>query len=289
MLLRAEHLTLYRHGRTLVRSLNPSLAPHQLVAVLGPNGAGKSTLLGLLAGETPPDEGSLSWRNQPLAGFSLAELARRRAYLMQHHENAPGLSGRDVVEIGLFAHGDPRAHQVACRQAVELAQPTLLPAAYDTLSGGEQARVQFARVLAQVLAGSGERLLLLDEPTSALDPAHQNTCWPPAASFAATLPLAVVVVLHDLNLAARHADRVVLLDQAAGSRCRAGRSTGPRHESKQYSASGCMCCRTRMSRPCRFVPRYPAWTPSSPFVLYQPVWRQISLQAASRSNSRIAT
>ena len=214
MLLRAGNLTLGRHGRTLIRSLSLSLAPHQLVAVLGPNGAGKSTLLGLLAGETPADEGSLMWQGQPLAGFSPAELARRRAYLMQQHENAPGLSGRDVVEIGLFAHGDPRAHQTACRQAVELAQAaTLLPAAYDTLSGGEQARVQFARVLAQVLAGSGERLLLLDEPTAALDPAHQEHLLATCRQLCRALPLAVVVVLHDLNLAARHADRVVLLDQ----------------------------------------------------------------------------
>lgn len=192
-----------------------AIRPGELVAILGANGAGKSTLLSLLAGEIPLASGQITLGGQPLSGLTPRRQARQRALLPQRLQSAPGLRARDVIAVGLFPHGldwDP-AHQ-AVQRALALSDSRMLTEReYDSLSGGEQARVQLARVFAQVLAGEGERYLLLDEPAAALDLAHQEALLSACRTLAHQDGIGVVAVLHDLNLAARHADRVALFAQ----------------------------------------------------------------------------
>jgi iron complex transport system ATP-binding protein len=195
------------------------LRPGRVHALLGPNGAGKSTLLRLLAGELAPDAGAIELNGRPLPAWTAAERARQRAVLPQAHVLGFGFTAAQVVDLGRLPcprHGaDAEARIVAA--ALGLAGVAhLADRRYPTLSGGERARVQLARVMAQVwepldgpLHGTA-RFLLLDEPTASLDLAHQHDCLR-AVRALADRGLGVLVILHDPNLALRYADDVTLL------------------------------------------------------------------------------
>ncbi|MCB9689013.1 MAG: heme ABC transporter ATP-binding protein [Alphaproteobacteria bacterium] len=210
--LRADRVTVRRGGRALVE--NVSLRPEagELHVLAGANGAGKSTLLGALAGTVRPDEGEVTLDGRPLSAWSARALARRRAVLGQRETLSEGLSAREVVALGRYAHGglSPRAALVdACLRETGVA--ALADRAVPTLSGGERQRVHLARALAQVSGADPGAVLLLDEPTSALDLAAQVHVLGLLASLARDRGLAVVCVLHDLNLAGAWADRITLL------------------------------------------------------------------------------
>jgi iron complex transport system ATP-binding protein len=183
----------------------------ELLAIGGPNGAGKSTLLKLLAGDLDPTEGEVLVDGRPLRAYRARELARRRSVLPQQTVLQFAFTAAEVVELGRSPFrgrfGGPNPDD---RRAVEkaLARVEASPFAersFPTLSAGEQARVSLARVLAQEA-----ELVLLDEPTAALDLRHQELVMSLASALAEE-GHAVVAVIHDLNLAARHADRVALL------------------------------------------------------------------------------
>ena len=189
--------------------------------MLGPNGAGKSTLLKVLAGDLAPDAGSVELNGRPLKEWSPLALARQRAVLPQAHALAFGFSAAQVVALGrLPCPRLPAPEENArVRDALGHAGVTELEQRrYTTLSGGERARVQLARVIAQVydpLEGELKglaRYLLLDEPTAHLDLAHQHDCMRSARRLA-TRGLGVLVIVHDPNLALRYADSVTLLHQ----------------------------------------------------------------------------
>ena len=214
-MLEAQGITLCRGGRLVLETSSLALATGELVALCGPNGAGKSSLFGLLAGEIRPGAGSVTLDGRPLAGFSAAALAAERAAL----EQAPSLSApftvAELVALGLSAV--PRAEidePALCARAMQAAGVAgLAGRGADRLSGGERARAHLARVLAQLWAGraaGGGRYLMLDEPTASLDIAHQLAVMR-AARDEAEDGAGVLVVLHDLNLAAGFADRVVLM------------------------------------------------------------------------------
>ena len=209
-----------RGSRTVLSDVSFDLHAGEVLGLLGPNGVGKSTLLAILAGEWAPLRGEVRFDGRAVGDWSTRDLARRRAVLPQ----SPGLSFdlpvETVIEMGLYPHldRDPPigdAVERACRLAgVE----TLAGRAYGQLSGGEQQRVQFARVLVQVLAARAPdeaRLLLLDEPTASLDPRHQLHLLDAAREVARGEGIAVVVVLHDVNLAAECCDRLLLFADGA--------------------------------------------------------------------------
>lgn len=191
----------------------------QLTAILGPNGAGKSTLLKVLAGSILPESGRVLFGGRALASWPRREIARRRAILSQRTDLTFPFSAVDVVLLGRspYAGECRRSEDVAvAMHCMEMAGvPHLAVRSYVTLSGGEQQRVQLARVLAQLHRpdGTGDAALLLDEPTSSLDIAHQFAILSVARDLAAG-GLAVVAVLHDLNLAAMFADAVYLMKDA---------------------------------------------------------------------------
>lgn len=223
MTLAAQHVAYRVDGRALLERVDLALAPGEVHAVLGRNGAGKSTLLRLLAGDIAPSEGRITLNGRPLAAWTPRARAQQRAVLPQSESLRFGFTAEQVVALGRYASAQhrPEIEQDIVRQALRLAGAgELAQRRYPSLSGGERARVQFARVMAQIweappdtadLAGCA-RYLLLDEPTASLDLAHQHGCLAQARRFAAS-GVGILAVLHDPNLALRYADRVTMLDQ----------------------------------------------------------------------------
>jgi iron complex transport system ATP-binding protein len=187
-------------------------APGELVAVIGPNGAGKSTLLRTLAGDVVPAQGRVLLDATPLSEWDAQARALRRSVLPQGGPTDVPFTVWEVVMMGRHPHRrDPENSGAADAAAVaESLERTdaghLAGRRFSTLSGGEQTRVSLARVLAQ-----DAPILLLDEPTTALDVGHETLVMTDLARTAAA-GRTVVAVLHDLNAAARHATRIVALD-----------------------------------------------------------------------------
>ncbi len=199
-------------ARPVLRGVDVELAGGAVVAILGPNGAGKSTLLRALAGMLAPSSGEVLLDGVPVATLSRAAIARRIAVVPQVLELLFPFTVREIVGLGRTAHlgwlGTPSPTDRAAvdRALAELELEPLAGRRIDTLSGGERQRA----VLAMALAQEAD-VLLLDEPTVHLDPTHQRATLVLLRDLARHRSLAVAAVLHDLNLAAAGADRVVLL------------------------------------------------------------------------------
>ena len=198
-------------GRRVVSGLSLECPAGSLMAVVGPNGAGKTSLLRALVALLP-SRGTIRLASQDVAAMAPRERARRIAYLPQGHEAHWPLPARDIVALGRIPHGagDPARMTPADAAAVAAAMrltgtENLADRPVTDLSGGERARIALARVFA---VGAG--LILADEPTAALDPRHQLDVMA-ALRRAADSGALVLAVTHDLGLAARFADRVLVL------------------------------------------------------------------------------
>lgn len=195
--------------RPVLREVDLDVRRHEVLALVGPNGAGKSTLLAILAGDLDPDEGEVCLEDRPLHSWKLRDMARRRAVLTQEHKVSFPFPAVDVVRMGrspwrgLPEEDDDDRVVAAAMETTDIERLAAQP--FGLLSGGEKGRTSFARILAQQTG-----VLLLDEPTAALDIGHQEAVLAQARAVA-DRGGAVVVVLHDLSLAAAWADRVVLL------------------------------------------------------------------------------
>ncbi|WP_297753319.1 heme ABC transporter ATP-binding protein [Hydrogenophaga sp.] len=203
---------------TLLRGVDLHLAPGEVGAILGPNGAGKSTLLSVLAGLRACHEGEVRLNGQAVTPAAAPQFARHRAVLPQETAVAFDFRVQDVVELGRYPHlRQPSRHEAAIVQAAMQATGVAAMAMRNvaSLSGGERARVQLARVMAQIWeagADGAPRWLLLDEPTAALDLRHQHETLRTVQAWARGQGVGVLAVLHDPNLALRYADRVWVLD-----------------------------------------------------------------------------
>jgi iron complex transport system ATP-binding protein len=198
----------YSVGATaILRDVDLRVGPGELIALAGPNGAGKSTLLGVLAGDLRPCAGTVTLGGTAVHGIGVRELARLRAVLLQENRVSFPFTVADVVRMGRAAlEEDPAADDAAVAAALAATDTLHLAGRrFPSLSGGEKARVSFARTLAQDAA-----ILLLDEPTAALDIRHQELVMG-LARRCADRGKSVVAVLHDLSLAAAWADRLALL------------------------------------------------------------------------------
>ena len=195
-----------RAGRhTLLAGVDLEVRRGEIVALVGPNGAGKSTLLAAIAGDRPPAAGSIRIAGRDIRAMTTRELAARRAVLRQSSTLTAAFTALEVVRLGQPSANDSIARR--CLAAVELEH--FADRIYPSLSGGEQQRVQLARILAQ-LEPRPDAALLLDEPAAALDP-RQAQLVERIARACADRGHAVLMVAHDLDLVARAADRVVLL------------------------------------------------------------------------------
>ncbi|TFF03533.1 heme ABC transporter ATP-binding protein [Pseudomonas sp. BCA14] len=212
-MLRVEGLQIRRGHKVVLTDITLDLLPGEVLGVLGPNGAGKSTLLGALCGELHPDQGNVWLAQQALAHWSGPQRARCLAVLPQTSTLDFAFRVEEVVGMGRLPHqtGKARDEEIiaAALHAADVGH--LSGRSYLALSGGERQRVHLARGLAQLWPGEAGQTLLLDEPTSMLDPLHQHTTLQAIRRFA-DQGAAVLVILHDLNLAARYCDRILLLE-----------------------------------------------------------------------------
>ena len=198
-------------GRRTLGPFDLALAAGERVAILGPSGAGKSTLLRLMAHELAPRQGTVCLEGRPLAQWPRPLLARRRAVLPQSHAVAFGLPVELVVALGRVARAPDPGQAGIVAAALDLAQAGhLVRRRFDTLSGGEQARVQLARVFAQ-LWDERDGLLLVDEPLAALDPGLAHDLMAALQRYTRARGHALVAVLHDINQALGHFERLWLL------------------------------------------------------------------------------
>ncbi len=208
-LIEARGVTVHIGSKVIIRDIDLVARSGEVVALVGPNGAGKSTLLGALSGDTDLAAGEVLVDGQPLGSWSHVELALRRSVLPQQVTVSFPFSVAEVVRMGRSpwartpeASADDQVVEAVARQTDVV---DLMDRQFPSLSGGERARVALARVLAQ-----STPVLLLDEPTAALDVHHQELVLE-VARDRADEGAAVVVVLHDLGLAAAHADRVAVI------------------------------------------------------------------------------
>jgi iron complex transport system ATP-binding protein len=211
--LSADHLNVALAGRPVLSDVSLQLASGHLVALVGPNGAGKTTLLRALAGLIPSD-GLIKVGGEALAALSLRERAKRFGYLPQGHMVHWPLPARDIVALGRYPHGatdparlSPRDVEAVVRamQAADVME--FAERRVTELSGGERSRVALARVFAVEAP-----IILADEPTASLDPRHQIDVMK-GLRVAADQGVLVIVVTHDLGLAARFADHALVLSQ----------------------------------------------------------------------------
>jgi iron complex transport system ATP-binding protein len=187
----------------------------QTVAIVGPNGAGKSTLSRLISGDLQPSSGEVRLKQKSVSSYRPQELAQHRAVLSQHINVNFSFSVDEIVRMGTGGRGGPAVEPLIERALEETGMAGFRDRELPTMSGGEQQRAHFARVLVQLACGEAEQgpgVLLLDEPTSSLDMRHQVELID-SAKARAEAGTAVVAVLHDLNLAARFADRVIVLQR----------------------------------------------------------------------------
>jgi len=202
----ASGVTVTRGGRVLLDDVSLEVAAGSIVGIVGPNGAGKTTLLRVIAGDVHPDRGRATIGDLDVSTAGLRRLATLRAF------SGPQLAGDisfrvgEVVAMGLHPTRDPGNSGVVVGAMASVDVASLQDRQMRTLSSGEQQRVHLARAIAQQTP-----VLLLDEPTSALDVGHQETVMAVLKSLSHA-GVTVVAVLHDLNLAAAHADSLLLLD-----------------------------------------------------------------------------
>ena len=211
----AETLTVALGGRTVLAGVSARFRPGEVTAIVGPNGAGKSTLLACLAGLRRPDAGQVTLDDAPILALPHRQRARRIGFLPQTPEVAWAVDVQTLVGLGRIPHSGARGLSEADHAAVQAAlartgMTELAQRDVTTLSGGERARALLARVLA------GEpSWLLADEPLAGLDPGHQLDTVDLMRAFAAEQGQGVVMTLHDLGVALRLADRVLVLRDGA--------------------------------------------------------------------------
>jgi len=211
MRLSARSVSVSLSGRQVLEDVGLELREGEVAGLIGPNGSGKSTLMRALAGLLPA-AGTIEIGGRAVAALPAAERARIVAHLPQARVIGWPLGVENLVQLGRhpwlgFGRGPGPRDREICREAMELMDVTHLAARIVTeLSGGEQARVLAARAVAQ-----DTPLLIADEPASGLDPAHQMTMMMALRELAAR-GRGVLVSLHDLGLAARWCDRVLVLD-----------------------------------------------------------------------------
>jgi iron complex transport system ATP-binding protein len=225
----ASDLSLRRGNKIILRNLNLQIQPGQIVALLGRNGAGKSSLLKAMSGEFHRNlqnsdaqlTGYVSLNVTPLEQLTPQQLAKSRAVLPQNVQFSFPFTAMEITLLGRYPHGGGtnRNDRLIAMEALALAGAAALAERdVTTLSGGELARVQFARVLAQLRPQEtskdtppAARYLLLDEPTAALDLAHQHHLLSTLRQLAQEWNIGVLAIMHDPNLAARYADQLAWL------------------------------------------------------------------------------
>lgn len=213
MMLRIESVSYQKNQRYLIKDVSFSAKSGEIITILGANGAGKSTLMSMLSGERKPSSGRVMIDSKEISGYSRKELATKRAMLLQQNPISIGFSAYEVTMMGRYGkyRNQPGpADKRAVAESMEIcglnnfAERSML-----TLSGGEQQRVHLARTLAQVW-DSHQALIILDEPINNMDMQYQHQSLAIAKALAKK-GFIVIMVLHDVNLAAQYANRIIMM------------------------------------------------------------------------------
>jgi len=211
MLLKVENFSFAYPRKPVLREIPLALAGGEVVAVLGPNGSGKSTLIRALIGHLR-GTGVIRWNDRPIESISRRELSRLVAYLPQSPTHDPGQTVGDVLRLGrlpywgAFGIESSRDSAVVAEVAAALELTDLIGVRIDEISGGQRQRVFIGRCLSQQ-----PQALLLDEPATFLDLRHQVDLYKLLLHLARKRGIGVLMASHDLNMAALHADRLILL------------------------------------------------------------------------------
>ena len=219
MTIRAISISAEIDGIPLLSDMSLEIVPGEVLALVGPNGAGKSTLLSVLAGDLNPVQGSIFYNKRNIAQLDVQERAHYRSVMSQALPMVFDFSVKDIVEMGWLHNGQhfySDHFKSAVQQIVDQCNiSSLINRRFNTLSGGEQKRVHFARALLQLWKYEDSleaKYLMLDEPLANLDIRHELSLLAVIRKAAAS-GIGVLIVLHDLNLAAKFADKVAMLNQ----------------------------------------------------------------------------
>jgi iron complex transport system ATP-binding protein len=199
--------------KTLLDGIDLQVKQGEMLAIIGANGAGKSTLMKMLSGDQKAYSGSILLDDEDINHIASHKLAKKRAVLSQHNTISISFTCEEIVLMGRYPHFEvkPTANdiQIVRQVMADTGVEHLAGRDYSTLSGGEQQRVQLARVIAQIYDVPGA-YLFLDEPTNGLDLLYQQQILTTARQLA-DKGYGVVAILHDINFASRYADRVLIL------------------------------------------------------------------------------
>ncbi|MFL0809188.1 MAG: heme ABC transporter ATP-binding protein [Agarilytica sp.] len=212
--LRLREVSYVTSSRPLLNKVSLDIPSGSITAIVGQNGAGKSTLLNIVSGDLKATSGDISLQNTALHVFDRSELCKRIAYLPQNNVLNFPFTVREVIRLGRIPHstGNVIDESIvnAALESMDLVH--LSERLYTRLSGGEKQRCQVARVLTQIWReeDAPSRCLLLDEPTSSLDLAHNQKLMSVIKDFSQR-GVTVIIVVHDINLAAAHATNIVAL------------------------------------------------------------------------------
>lgn len=214
MILTAKNISFSYRNKPILQQVNLNIKSGELLMITGPNGAGKSTLLSLLANENQLEDGSIYFKKVLLENWEDVELAHHKAKFSQEHNPSIGLPVKDIVLMGRYPYFSSTPHKKDLEIIDQVMQKTAVfkyrERSYNSLSGGEKQRVHLARVLAQLQNDIQDKLAFFDEPLNNLDVRHQHNILEEIQAFV-DKGNSAVVVLHDLNMAAEFADKVLLL------------------------------------------------------------------------------
>jgi iron complex transport system ATP-binding protein len=212
----ADNISLHMSGFNILRDVNVAINTGQITVIVGPNGAGKSSFIKVLSGDILPTQGQVILNDKALSDWSPDQRARMVSVLPQHSSLNFPFNASEVVALGRIPHQSGKVRDThIVKEALATVDANYLESRFFTqMSGGEKQRVQLARVLAQIWepTTTGNQFLVLDEPTSALDLSHQVLTLK-IVSELAERGVGVVMVVHDLNLAARCADNIIVFDK----------------------------------------------------------------------------
>ena len=217
MTIKSHGISLLINGEKIISHLDLEIIPGEITAILGPNGAGKSTALKILAGDIQPSYGDVKYNNINLSEISIVERARLRSVMSQSQTVAFDFTTLEIIEMG-WIHENNESYSFSYSDALEeiiniCDLHSLLLRKFNTLSGGEQKRVNFARILLQLWIPKTDnysRYLLLDEPFTNMDIFHELKMLKIIKSYLSK-NVGILIVLHDLNIDRKLADNVTLM------------------------------------------------------------------------------
>ena len=217
MSIKSNNVDITLGGRDILNNISVEIAAGEITTVIGPNGAGKSTLLKALAGDIKPDKGNIFYDGKNLIDINIQERAFTRSVMSQLQPIAFDFSVREIIEMGWIDRGQSdyaeEFENAVMDIVLECGVENLIHRNFNTLSGGEQRRIHFARTLLQLWRPSDAKdpkYLLLDEPTANLDLTYEVKMLN-IIKEVSKAGSGVMLVLHDLNLAAKYSDKIILL------------------------------------------------------------------------------